>query len=161
MGDLQSFRVPGAAREQAGPDHIRALLQRLRLSWLLQRFPPGLVRALYVSVNSFHSYDRRACAIGAGESKSVCVSVARTHSISTVLFPAFQSLQSAQYDLWSPDRAYLRLWRFRCHGRRSRALRRAPRHLLATNPGGGSLVGATGHAWSYSKSAIRQPEPRR
>jgi CBS domain-containing membrane protein len=47
------FPVPGAGREQAAADHIRPLLERLRLDWLLQRFPPRLVQALYVFVNSF------------------------------------------------------------------------------------------------------------
>lgn len=37
----------------AGPDHVRTLLQRLRLHWLVQHFPPRLVRAIYVFVNSF------------------------------------------------------------------------------------------------------------
>jgi CBS domain-containing membrane protein len=39
--------------ERARPDHIHSLLERLRLIWLLERFPPRLVRALYVFVNSF------------------------------------------------------------------------------------------------------------
>jgi CBS domain-containing membrane protein len=53
MGDLDSLPGPGAGRERAGHDHIRLLLERLRLNWLLQRFPPRLIRALYVFVNSF------------------------------------------------------------------------------------------------------------
>ena len=53
MGDLDALAAPGTGGERAGPDHIRLLLQRLRLNWLLQRFPPRLVRALYVFVNSF------------------------------------------------------------------------------------------------------------
>ena len=36
-----------------GPDHLLFLLRRLRLNWLLGRFPPRLVRSLYVFVNSF------------------------------------------------------------------------------------------------------------
>ena len=35
------------------PDHIRSLLQRLRLDWLLHRFPPRLVRSVYMFVNGF------------------------------------------------------------------------------------------------------------
>ncbi len=53
MGDLDSPATRVAGRERAGPDHVRLLLERLRLNWLLQRFPPRLVRALYVFVNSF------------------------------------------------------------------------------------------------------------
>ncbi len=53
MGNQNLFPAPGAGGEQAGADHIRPLLQRLRLNRLLQRFPPRLVRALYVFVNSF------------------------------------------------------------------------------------------------------------
>ena len=34
-------------------DHVRLLLQRLRLDWMLRRFSPRLVLALYVFVNSF------------------------------------------------------------------------------------------------------------
>lgn len=36
-----------------GPDHILSLLRRLRLDWLLHRFPPRLVHSAYVFVNSF------------------------------------------------------------------------------------------------------------
>ena len=53
MRDLDSFPAPDPGRDRAGPDHIGPLLERLRLNWLLQRFPPRLVRALYVFVNSF------------------------------------------------------------------------------------------------------------
>lgn len=52
MGNPDLFPAPGSGREQAA-DHIRPLLQRLRLNWLLQHFPPRLVQALYVFVNSF------------------------------------------------------------------------------------------------------------
>jgi CBS domain-containing membrane protein len=48
MRKLDSF-----AQEHAGADHILSLLRRLRLDWLLRRFPPRLVRSLYVFVNSF------------------------------------------------------------------------------------------------------------
>jgi CBS-domain-containing membrane protein len=53
MGDLDLFPTSDAGRGQAGPDHVRSLLQRLRLNWLLQRFPARLVHSLYVFVNSF------------------------------------------------------------------------------------------------------------
>ena len=53
MRDVGSVPAPGAGRDHAGPDHVRALFESLRLNWLLQRFPPRLVRALYVFVNSF------------------------------------------------------------------------------------------------------------
>ena len=39
--------------ERAGADHVLALLQRARLDWLLQHFPPRLVRSVYVFVNGF------------------------------------------------------------------------------------------------------------
>ena len=48
MQKLDSF-----APERAGPDHILSLLRRLRLDWLLNHFPPRLVRSLYVFVNGF------------------------------------------------------------------------------------------------------------
>ena len=38
---------------RAGTDHILSLLRRLRLNWLLQRFPERLVRSIYVFVNGF------------------------------------------------------------------------------------------------------------
>ena len=41
------------AQERAGPDHIFSLLRRLRLDWLLNHFPPRLVRSVYVFVNGF------------------------------------------------------------------------------------------------------------
>jgi CBS domain-containing membrane protein len=40
-------------QEHAGADHILSLLRRLRLDWLLHRFPPRLVRSFYVFVNGF------------------------------------------------------------------------------------------------------------
>ncbi|HEY7388793.1 MAG TPA: HPP family protein [Bryobacteraceae bacterium] len=42
-----------SANERASPDHIRRLFRRLRLDWLLHRFPPRIVRAIYVLVNGF------------------------------------------------------------------------------------------------------------
>ena len=53
MRDLSPFRAPGSGGESTNPDHIRPLLRRLRLDWLLQRFPPLIVRALYVFANGF------------------------------------------------------------------------------------------------------------
>jgi len=41
------------ANERPGMDYVFSLLRRLRLDWLLGRFPPRLVRALYVFVNGF------------------------------------------------------------------------------------------------------------
>jgi hypothetical protein len=40
MRKLDSF-----TQEHAGADHILSLLRRLRLDWLLHRFPPRLVRS--------------------------------------------------------------------------------------------------------------------
>ncbi len=42
-----------AARRHAGPDRILSVLRRLRLSWLLNHFPPRLVRSVYVCINGF------------------------------------------------------------------------------------------------------------
>ncbi len=36
-----------------GFEHVAVLLRRVRLSWLLRRFPPRLIWALYVFVNGF------------------------------------------------------------------------------------------------------------
>ena len=48
------MRKPAAIpSERAGTDHILSLLRRLRLNWLLQRFPEKLVRSVYVFVNGF------------------------------------------------------------------------------------------------------------
>jgi CBS-domain-containing membrane protein len=48
------MRKPGSAvKEHAGADHILSLLQRFRLDWLLDHFPPRLVRSVYVFVNGF------------------------------------------------------------------------------------------------------------
>jgi CBS domain-containing membrane protein len=41
------------AQEHAGADHILSLLRRIRLDWLLDHFPPRIVRSLYVFVNGF------------------------------------------------------------------------------------------------------------
>lgn len=53
MGDLGPLPAPDTVPEGARPDHVGSLLKRLRLSWLVRRFPPRLVRAIYVFVNSF------------------------------------------------------------------------------------------------------------
>ncbi|HEV2474655.1 MAG TPA: HPP family protein [Chthonomonadales bacterium] len=48
------MRITGAEnRAREGRDSIHTLLHRLRLDWLLRHFPPRLVRAVYVFVNSF------------------------------------------------------------------------------------------------------------
>ena len=44
---------PGGDHEGASTDHVRPLLERLRLKWLLRRFPSRMVLSLYVFVNSF------------------------------------------------------------------------------------------------------------
>lgn len=41
------------APQHASADHIVSFFQKLRLDWLLLRFPPRLVRAVYVFVNGF------------------------------------------------------------------------------------------------------------
>ena len=48
------MRKPASiSSDRAGTDHILSLLRRLRLNWLLQRFPEKLVRSVYVFVNGF------------------------------------------------------------------------------------------------------------
>jgi CBS domain-containing membrane protein len=42
-----------AAPQHIAADHILPLLHRLGLGWLLQHFPPRLVRSAYVFVNGF------------------------------------------------------------------------------------------------------------
>jgi CBS domain-containing membrane protein len=39
--------------ETHGPGHVHALLERLRLMWLMNRFPPRLVWSVYVLLNGF------------------------------------------------------------------------------------------------------------
>jgi CBS domain-containing membrane protein len=52
MRSLDPF-PPCGDHERASPDHVHPLLRRLRLDWLLRRFPPRMVLSLYVFVNSF------------------------------------------------------------------------------------------------------------
>lgn len=47
------MRSESEAPHHTGVDHILPLLHRLRLDWLLQHFPPRLVRSAYVFVNGF------------------------------------------------------------------------------------------------------------
>ena len=47
------MRSESAAPQHIGADHMLSLLHRLRLDWLLQHFPPRLVRSAYVFVNGF------------------------------------------------------------------------------------------------------------
>ena len=53
MWGSNSFFPELAGPEHQGPDHVLSLLRRLRLNWLLDHFPPRLVRSLYVFVNGF------------------------------------------------------------------------------------------------------------
>jgi CBS-domain-containing membrane protein len=41
------------SQQHTGSDHVLSLLRRLRLAWLLDHFPPRLVRSVYVFVNGF------------------------------------------------------------------------------------------------------------
>lgn len=41
------------ARERSSADHVFSFFQKLRLDWLLRRFPQRLVRSAYVFVNGF------------------------------------------------------------------------------------------------------------
>ena len=48
------MRKPDSTGQQhAGPDPILSLFRRLRLDWLLDHFPPQIVRSVYVFVNGF------------------------------------------------------------------------------------------------------------
>lgn len=47
------WKADSATRQHIDADHILSLLHRLRLDWLLQHFPPRLVRSAYVFVNGF------------------------------------------------------------------------------------------------------------
>jgi CBS domain-containing membrane protein len=42
-----------AGQRHASSDHTLSLLRRLRLTWLLEHFPPRLVRSTYVFINGF------------------------------------------------------------------------------------------------------------
>jgi CBS domain-containing membrane protein len=42
-----------ASERHASSDHTLSLLRRLRLTWLLEHFPPRLVRSAYVFINGF------------------------------------------------------------------------------------------------------------
>ncbi len=48
------MRTPSSwPAERGNSDHILSMLRRLRLVWLLEHFPPRLVRSAYVFVNGF------------------------------------------------------------------------------------------------------------
>lgn len=46
-------KIDSGAQQHAVSDHVLSLLRRLRLDWLLDHFPPRLVRTAYVFVNGF------------------------------------------------------------------------------------------------------------
>jgi CBS domain-containing membrane protein len=46
-------KLDSTVQQRVSTDHILSLLRRLRLDWLLQHFPPRLVRSIYVFVNGF------------------------------------------------------------------------------------------------------------
>jgi hypothetical protein len=50
---MRLMRSESEAPPHIGVDHILAVLHRLRLGWLLQHFPPRLVRSASVLVNGF------------------------------------------------------------------------------------------------------------
>ena len=160
MGDLQSFRAPGAGREQAGPDHIRALLQLLRLNWLLQRFPPRLVRALYVFVNSFLTIGALALLALVSRNPFVFPSLGPTAYL--LFFSPLSKASSPRNTIFGHAIGLI------C-GYGAFVVTGAEALPFGAHPGISgheswrrlSRWRPRGHAWSYSKSAIRQPEPRR
>jgi len=46
-------KLDSTVQQRVSTNHILSLLRRLRLDWLLQHFPPRLVRSIYVFVNGF------------------------------------------------------------------------------------------------------------
>jgi CBS domain-containing membrane protein len=47
------WKPDSTGQQHAGLDHILSLFRRLRLDWLLDHFPPRIVRSVYVFVNGF------------------------------------------------------------------------------------------------------------
>ncbi len=47
------MQVEGAGTSGRGTEHIAVLLERVRLAWLLDHFPPRAVWAIYIFVNGF------------------------------------------------------------------------------------------------------------
>lgn len=50
---MNTLQDPNSNRGNGGLEHVAVLLGRLRLAWLLDRFPPRSVWSLYVFVNGF------------------------------------------------------------------------------------------------------------
>jgi CBS domain-containing membrane protein len=48
-----SAQQAGSSSEHSGFEHVALLLEHLRLTWLLRRFPPRFVWSAYVGVNGF------------------------------------------------------------------------------------------------------------
>lgn len=46
-------KIDSRGQQHAVSDHVLSLLRRLRLDWLLDHFPPRLVRTAYVFINGF------------------------------------------------------------------------------------------------------------
>lgn len=46
-------KIDSRGQQPAVSDHVLSLLRRLRLDWLLDHFPPRLVRTAYVFINGF------------------------------------------------------------------------------------------------------------
>lgn len=46
-------KIDSRRQQHAVSDHVLSLLRRLRLDWLLDHFPPRLVRTAYVFINGF------------------------------------------------------------------------------------------------------------
>ncbi|MGH9342448.1 MAG: HPP family protein [Terriglobia bacterium] len=50
---MNTSQVPNSNGSNGGLDHVAVLLGRLRMAWLLRRFPPRSVWSLYIFVNGF------------------------------------------------------------------------------------------------------------
>ncbi len=115
-------------QEHASADHIFSFFRQLRLDWLLRNFPPRLVRSVYVFVNGFVTIG--VLALPALVSRNPFV---------------FPSLGPTAYLLFfSPLGRTSSPRNTGCHRRWSTAIRSASRNFLATDPGSGLSLSATG-----------------
>src|ERR1019366_1185808 len=67
-------------RRHEGLEHVAVLLDRVRLAWLLNRFPPRLVRLCICERIPHHCL---ACAACCAHEQSICIPISRPNGISS------------------------------------------------------------------------------
>jgi hypothetical protein len=139
--------------ERSSADHVLAFLRRARLDWLMDHFPPRLVRSIYVFVNGFVTIGLLALV-----SRNPFVFPSLGPTAYVVLLATRKNVQPAQYDSWPCSRPDLRVRGVRRHRRPDGPICGARRHFLAANSRCGAVPLRYGRIHGFAR---REPSSRR